>query len=192
MNRRCFLLGAIATCALLAAGCGGNAPPTTFGDAIRITEETLYQLLVSPADQDATRNTRPDPPLLKKGTYETALIAVDAEGFVRVSRGALSTDATRELQTEVVKRLNERLEKRGFSARAVPFGTDVKGEARALLATLTPTTQEGGSPKDRAEGKAETYVLVRLTVTDPASGAVLRQRDYYSGSNVKKEGRRRS
>ena len=172
------------------AGCGRGIPAASFDDAVESTQNTLRDLLLGPPpERTATLPTRPDPPLLRKGGYETVLIATDAEGFARISQGSVSVKDIQEMQRRVVEGLDKELKERGFSARGVSFGADVRGEEKALLATLIPTTQEGGSPRERAEGKGKTFILIRLTLTDPKTGAILRQRDYYSGHNVKRSGR---
>lgn len=190
MKRREFLAMTGVGALLALTGCGRGLPAADFDDAVQITEETLLELLLgTPPDRDATRRTPPDPPLLKAGLYDTVLLSVDAEGFARVSKGSVSVEAGRELQRRVVDRLNQDLQKQGFSARGVPFGQRNRGAARTLRVILTPTTEEGGSPRERAEGKNPTYLLVRLTIEDPASGAIVRQRDYYSGRTVKRDAR---
>lgn len=170
---------------LPATGCGGSLPDVSFDDAREITRETLREMLLGEREASATRRTPPDPPLLRKGVYETVLVSADAAGFARVSGGAISTDAVRDAERGVVRDLNKDLAKRGFSARALPFGQTPGSGAGTLLATLTPTTEPGGSPRERAEGKNKTFVLVRLSIADATTGAVLRRIDYYSGRDVK-------
>lgn len=168
-------------------GCSRGIPPASFDDAVSITEGTLRDLLLGlPPERTATLSTPPDPPLLKTGVYETVLIAADAEGFARVSRGSVRAADVLELQSRVVEQLDRDLKKRGFRARGGAYGAAVRGEEKILVAALTPSTEVGGSPKDRAEGKEKTYILIRLTLTDPRTGAILRRQDYYSGRDVKK------
>jgi len=190
MTRRDFLriagAGAVLLAAVLSAtGCGGGLPDVSFDDAREITRQTLRELLLGQREESATRRTPPDPPLLRKGVYETVLLSADAAGFARISGGAISADAVREAERQIAGDLNKDLAKQGFSARTLPFGQRPEGAARTLLVTLTPTTEQGGSPRERAEGKNKTFVLVRLTVTDAAGGAVVRQMEYYSGRDVK-------
>ncbi len=190
MKRRDFV-GSLFGAGLLAlAGCGGGLPEADFEDAIRTTRGTLRDLLLGVEDTDVTRPVKPDPPLLKQGVYETVLIAADADAFARASQGSLNARDVQQMQRRVVEDLDKDLKRRGFSARNVPFGAGARGAEKALLATLTPITQEGGSPRERAEGKGRTYIVIRLTVTDPRTGAILSQRDYYSGHDVKPASRK--
>ena len=186
MLRAGMIAGPAAVFAL--AGCGRGVPSAGFGDVVELTEEALRDLLLGlPPERTATLAARPDPPLLKQGVYETVLLAADAEGFVRVSGGSVAAAAIRDVEKRVGERLDRQLKRRGFRASVVPFGPEAaQGSAeKALLATLTPATQETGSPRERAEGKGKTLVFVRLTITDPRTGTILSRRDYYSGRDVR-------
>lgn len=188
MNRRDFarVVGIVVLGGL--AGCGRPIPSADFEDAVALTKNVFRGLLLGSEERDVTAPTKPDPPLLRAGVYETVLIATDVDGFARVSQGSLPSEAVADVNRRVAEDLNRDLQRRNFGARAVVFGADVRNEQKALLATLTPTTQEGGSPRERAEGKGRTYILIRLTITDPKTGVLLSQRDYYSGRDVKREG----
>lgn len=170
--------------AAVAGGCGGGLADISFDDAREITRQSLREMLLG-VPETATRQTPPDPPLLRAGIYETLLLSADAEGFARVSKGAIGVGAVRDAERQLARDLDRDLKKRGFSARPLVFGQTPESAAKTLLAVLTPTTQEGGSPRERTEGKNKTFVLVRLTITDAATGAVLRRLDYYSGRDVK-------
>lgn len=183
-RRNLLRLGVTIALAALAGGCGSGLPDISFDDAREITRQTLHEALLG-APESATRRIPPEPPLLRAGVYETVLLSADAEGFARVSNGAINPRAVREAERRLARDLDRDLKKRGFSARAVVFGQAPKGEGKTLLAVLTPTTQQGGSPRERADGKNKTFVLVRLSITDAATGSVLRQLDYYSGRDVK-------
>ena len=99
-------------------------------------------------------------------------------------------------QVRVVRTLDRDLKKRGFAATGAAFDTPngtspIPSRSRnALLATLTPVTEPAGSPAERASGRARTILLIRLAVSDPATGKTLVQRDYYSGRDIPAERRR--
>jgi hypothetical protein len=162
----------------------------SFEDARELTRQTLREMLLGEREESATRRTPPDPPLLRKGVYETVLVSADAAGFARISRGSISAEVVREAERRIAGDLNKDLARQGFSVRALPFGQRPENTVRTLLATLTAATQEGGSPRERAEGKNKTFVLVRLSVSDAATQTVLRQIEYYSGRDVQSPARR--
>src|SRR5215218_6169116 len=141
MTRRDFLHIVGGAAVLLAPGCGGSLPDVSFDDAREITRQTLREALLGEREASATRRTPPDPPLLRKGVYETVLVSADAAGFAAVSGGAISAEAVREAERQIVRDLNKDLSKRGFSARALPLGQTPESAARTLRATLTPTTE---------------------------------------------------
>ena len=175
----------------LAAGCGRGGSRAAIADVAAMTEETLTDLLLGvPPERAATRTAPPDPPLLKRGVYETAIIAADAKGFAEVSRGTITADDIRALEKRVVEQVNKRLQGKGFSAEQASYPVGSVDRAKAVVVTLTPTTQEGGSPQDRAENRGRTYILVRLMVADPNTRVILAQRDYYSGQELRGQGRR--
>ncbi len=181
-----FSLGALAGC-----GRGGSGRPAALAEAVDNTTQTLRDLLLGiPPERQGTSATRPDPPLLTPGGYQEVVLAADAEGFARESRGAVSANAVRDLQVRVVRALDRDLKKRGFAATGAAFDTPggaspIPSRSRnALLATLAPITEPAGSPTERASGRARTILLIRLAITDPASGKALVQRDYYSGRDI--------
>ena len=184
MNRRLAIL-AIVFSALAAAGCrGGSAVRLT--DLAPITADTITRVLVGiPMEQRATQPTA-EAGVLKAEVYETAVITADAEAFAKVSRGTLSVRDIEALQNDVVNRVSDNLKAYRFKARGAKYPPMIS-EPRTLLATLTPTTEEAGSPADRAAGKGKTLILVRLTVTDPLTGAVLAERQYYSGTDARNQ-----
>lgn len=175
---------------VVAAGCGrGGGSRLASGDVAAITEEALTDLLLGvPPERAATMTAPADRPILKTGVYETVFIAADAKGFSEISRGAISEDDIRAVEQRVVEQVDKNLKRRGFSAERGSFPMGSVDREKALVATLTPTTQEGGSPQDRAENRGTTYVLVRLTVTDPKTREILAQRDYYSGHEMRGSG----
>ncbi len=194
--RRFFVAGAaiVFSAGALLAGCGrGSASgrPASLAEAVDNTTQTLRDLLLGvPPERQGTAGTRPDPPLLSAGSYQEVVIAADADGFARESRGAISANAVRDLQVRVVRALDRDLKKRGFAATGAAFDTPggvspVPSRSRnALLATLTPLTEPAGSPAERASGRAKTILLIRLAITDPATDKTLVQRDYYSGRDI--------
>lgn len=180
--------------AAAAAGCGrgGGASRVAIGDVAVITEEALTDLLLGvPPDRAVQMTAPPDKPILKSGVYETVFIAADAKAFSEISRGTISAEDIRAVEQRVVEQVDKNLKRRGFSAERGKFPMGEIDREKALVATLTPTTQEGGSPQDRAENRGTTYVLVRLTVTDPKTRTILAQRDYYSGQELRGPGRDR-
>ena len=191
-TRRRFALCVIA--ALCAAstlsGCGRTNPPVRVDDVVEMTEETLTDLLLGNGRNLPVTSTAPvDKPLMQKDVYETALIAADEQGFEKMSRGSLKAESIREIEARVVRTVNKNIAPKGFAARLIAFPPppDVATQDKTLLVTLTPATQETGSPKDRAENKADRLILVRLLVTDPRTGATLAERDYYSGADVRRD-----
>jgi hypothetical protein len=188
MTRHQFLSSFVAASAVvMAAGCGRGLPDATFDDARALTYDTLRVLLLGrPEADDATRRTPPDPPLLEKGKYEHVLLRADAEGFARVSRGSVSGEAVRDVEKRVAEDLRKDLSKRGFTVDVAPATNAPAAAApQTLLVSLTPVTQEGGSPRERAEGRNPVYILIRLTVTDAGSNNVVMVREFYSGRDVK-------
>lgn len=188
-----LFLGALAGC-----GRGGSGRPAALAEAVDNTTQTLRDLLLGiPPERQGTATIRPDPPLLSTSGYGEVVIAADAEGFARESRGAVSANAVRDLQVHVVRALDRDLKKRGFAATGAAFDTPgsaspVPSRSRnALLATLTPVTEPAGSPAERASGRARTILLIRLAVSDPATGKTLVQRDYYSGRDIPAAARER-
>jgi hypothetical protein len=92
------------------------------------------------------------------------------------------------MQYRVVDELRRNVQKRGrFTVEASPFPPTGTPE-KTLFATLTPHTEETGSPQDKARGKMRTMVLIRLTISNAKTGEVLRLRDYYSGADAKNPG----
>jgi hypothetical protein len=189
---------------LLGTGCGrqgGRGGGTvSLNEAVSNTERTLLDLLLGvPPERQGTSTTRPDPPLLARGGYERVVLSADAQSFALATRGAISPDGIRDLQERVVRTLDRNLQRRGFRAEGALFGPNLQktvasgpDQPKTLLVTLTPQTEQAGSPTERAQGRAATIVLIRLTITDPATGAMLVQRDYYSGAEVRgQQGRRR-
>jgi hypothetical protein len=195
LTRRALLptLLTAATLALpLVAGCGNSAPVIKVDDVVELTEDTLTETLLGPQDRSATDPVPRDRPLLRKGEYETVLIAADEKGFASLSKGALREDSVREITERVTRTVNKRVSKHGFKAKRISFpppGSAALPEERPIIATLVPVTQEAGSPQDKAQGKGRQMILVRLTVTDPKNGTILAARDYYSGTDVPINGR---
>jgi hypothetical protein len=188
-TRRSFLATALlaGVGAVAAAGCGRRLPQVALTDAADLASGALLEMLLGPPPDRATVLTAPpDPPLLRKGVYESVLIAADRDAFAAVSKGSLKTADIEAIQKRVVGDVDKVLKRRGFSAQEAPsFPPQVPADARMMLvATLTPVTEQGGSPAERASGKAAVLVLVRLAVTDPATGQTLRARDFYSGRDV--------
>ncbi len=187
MNRRQSIF--VFSAALLAAACGcrRSQPAIRMADAEYLTTETLTRVLLG--DPVSEQNLHPETaekPLLKTGTYERVVIAADAEGFAQTSRGGVRAKDIREVESRVVVNVDKQLRKQGFSAVGSTFPISGKPEPRTLYVTITPATEEAGSPQERAGGKNDTLVLVRLTVTDPQTGAVLARRDFYSGADVRR------
>jgi hypothetical protein len=127
----------------------------------------------------------PEPPLMQKGGYESVLVSTDTAGFSQESKGALSEQDLKAIETDVIKRTGLIFKRRGFTVSAISFPPHPDPTANALLATFTPTTEEGGSPTEKQTGKAPTFILIRLTVSDPKSGTVLRIREFYSGRDAR-------
>ncbi len=181
---RCLLLMTLLMGFAL-AGCKGSST-VRLADLAPLTSETITLLLVGiPPEQRATQPTA-EIGLLKPEVYETAVISADAEAFAKVSRGTLTVDDLEALQKNVVNRVSDNLKSYRFKARGAKY-PPVISEPRTLIIKLTPATEETGSPADRAAGKGKTMVLVHLIVTDPQTGAILAERQYYSGTNAKNQ-----
>lgn len=187
--RGLYLLLVVIAVLLAVAGCGRGGSRLAFGDVAATTEEALTDVLLGvPPERALTMTAPPDKPLLKLGVYDSVYIAADAKGFAEISRGAISESDIVALEQRVVEQVDRNLKRRGFRAERGTFPMGGIDRDRVLIATLTPTTQEGGSPQDRAENRGTTYVLVRLTVTDPKTRTVLARRDYFSGHEMRGPG----
>jgi len=175
-----------AAAALLLSGCSQRMPRVGLTDASDLAAGSLLEALLGPPSARAvTMTAPPEPALLKKGVFESVVVATDVPGFLAMSKGALKEQELRETEERVVKNVNDVLKRYGFSARAVPFPPPALAAGdKTLVATLTPQTEQGGSPAERATGTAPQLLLVRLTITDPATGQALRIRDFYSGRDV--------
>ena len=173
--------------ALLLTGCGGrSAYRATMADAAYLTESTLLELLLGPPEGERPTQTSPsDKPLLKRGLYEKVILTTDRDSFERLSKGSIRQDDLKSIEKTVTEDLTKILEKKQYAIRAVPFPPgDLTTEDKTLLVTLTPSTEEGGSPSERAAGRGATYILIRVTITDTKTGQSLRIRDFYSGRDV--------
>lgn len=185
MTRRIAVLTTIFM-ALVLVGCGKGGSTVRLSDLAPATSDTITVLLVGlPPEQRATRTTV-EPALMKADVYETAVISADAEGFATASRGRLTVRDIETMQKDVVNRVSENLKPHRFKAQGAKYPATVS-EPKTLLLTLTPVTQETGSPEERAAGKGKTLVLVHLKITDPLTGAVLAERQYYSGTDAKNQ-----
>ncbi len=168
------------------SGCSSGPPAVSLTDLTDITVDTLTDLMLGPPEV-ATRTAPTDPPLLKKGEKESLVVAADVAAFAALSRGAIPEKALSSARKNAVRLLNQRLEKRGFSAtESTAFPPAKPADARSLVATLVPLLESAGSPEEKATGRGRQLVLIRLTITDPVTGETLRQRDYYSGKDVQR------
>ncbi|MBC8104109.1 MAG: hypothetical protein H7Z41_16165 [Cytophagales bacterium] len=165
-------------------GCSSSAPSVALSDMTEITVDALTDLVLGPPE-DPTRTTPTDPPLLRKGKNDRVVVAADTAAFAAISRGAIPENALKSARKDVVRSLDRRLNKKGFAAvESTEFPPARPTDGRTLVATLTPVLEGAGSPQDRAMGRDRQLVLIRLTITDPATGETLKQRDYYSGKDV--------
>ncbi|MBC8134944.1 MAG: hypothetical protein H8F28_03545 [Fibrella sp.] len=181
------LLTVFALLPLLVVGCGGRSiPKVALADVAALATDALLGTLLGPSsERRVTMMAKPEPPLLQKGGMESVALSTDYEGFVRVSKGALSEKDLQTIEAEVIRGSSDVLKKQGFSINSLPFPPKVDpATEKTLVATFTPVTEEGGSPEDKRLGRGKTYVLIRLTVTDPRTGTALRIRDFYSGRDA--------
>ncbi|MES2461663.1 MAG: hypothetical protein V4671_13850 [Armatimonadota bacterium] len=177
-----LLLGSV----LGTAGCSSRPPAVSLTDLTEITVDSLTNLVLGPPDMP-TRTALTDPPLLKKGEKESVIIAADIAAFAAVSRGAIPEKALTSARKDVVRLLDRRLKDQGFSAtESTVFPPAKPADNNTLVATLVPVLESAGSPEEKAAGRGRQLVLIRLSVTDPLTGEMLRQRDYYSGRDVKR------
>jgi hypothetical protein len=180
MKRMLWLLAV----AFLVGGCGKGNSDVRVSELVTFTSDAITGLLIGPSSKDAlSGNAQPDKPLLEHGKYEYALISADAVGFQDVSRGALTQDKMKDLGSRIVAEVNKRLKPVGYSATGAPF-PPATNDDKTLLVTLVPAMAPSGSVADRAKGEGRNMVLVRLTVTDPKTNAILAQRLYYSGADT--------
>jgi hypothetical protein len=187
---RLWKLGLVGIAALLfLSGCGGHSEQIMrVDDAVEATEDALTTLLLGPPP-DPTSLAPLDKPLLVKGTHDTVYIAIDEPGFVGISHGTFKPENLHEIEERVVKTINANIKRKGFSAQATsyPVPSDLSQQPHALIATLLPSTEDTGSPQDHARGRNKQLVIIRLIVSDAATGAVLAERDYYSGADVHRD-----
>lgn len=149
------------------------------------TDAVVGTVLGPDPERRASMMAKPEPALLQKGGMEKVVLATDIAGFVRVSKGALSEKDLQQIEAEVVRSSGEVFKKQGFTIDTTPFPPKVDpATEQTLVATFTPETETGGSPEDKRLGRGKTYVLIRLTVTDPRTGTALRIRDFYSGRDA--------
>lgn len=182
-------LGVLLFCTTLGiAGCSGGPPAVSLTDMTDITVDTLTDLVLGPPD-NPTRTAVTDPPLLKIGEKECIVVAADIAAFAALSKGAIPEKALSSARKNVVRVLNQRLEKKGFSAvESTTFPPAKPTNNKTLVATLVPVLETAGSPQEKATGRERQLVLIRLSITDPFNGEMLRQRDYYSGKDVQRPG----
>lgn len=182
-SRRLLLFAA----PLLLAGCAqGGASRIAQSDVALLATDALLVALLGPAENRKPVSDTGEPPLLVKGAKETVVLATDYAAFVREGRGAFTESDIKTLEAEVVKITGKILEKEGFTLQTAPLGATVPDTAAAktLRAMFTPATETGGSPIDRRTGRNRSLLLIRLTITDPATQEVLRIREFYSGRDV--------
>lgn len=187
LSRRAALtsLTTVLLCGAL-GGCSGGAPSVSMTDMTDMTVDTLTDLVLGPP-YSPTRSAPVDPPLLKKGEKETVIVSADVAGFAALSKGAIPEKALSGARKTVVKTLNQRLEKKGFSAtESTIYPPPKPTDTKTLVATLMPILESAGSPQEKATGRGRQLVLIRLSITDPVTGETLRQRDYYSGKDVQR------
>ncbi len=186
-RRRFLALLAIAPALL--AGCAGR-PSERVGldDVASLASEALLGTLLGPSpEKRVTMMAPPEPPLLVKGVAENVLLSTDYADFARASKKALSEKDVKAVEADVLRTSGAVLKKRGFAIGLLSYPPVVDPAAQnTLVATLTPVTEEGGSPDEKRNGRGRTYVLIRLTITDPRTNTVLRVRDFYSGREAGK------
>jgi len=189
ISRRQLLLTGIALLSVaVVTGCGHDGgDKVDLADVADLASETLVGTLIGPRPQEqSTGLGTPEPPLLQKGSYESVQLATDTASFAHESKGALSEQDLKAIETDVVKRTSQIFKKQGFTITSIPFPPKPDLTTNSLLATFTPATEEGGSPEDKKAGKAPTFVLIRLTVSDPKTNTVLRVREFYSGRDARR------
>lgn len=172
---------------LMLWGCGGRSiPKVALADVAALATDALLGTVLGPtSDRRVTMMAKPEPALLQKAGMENVMLSTDYDGFVRVSKGALSEKDLRLIEAEVIRTSGEVLKKQGFSINTQPFPPKADPALeKTLFATFTPVTEEGGSPEDKRLGRGKTYVLIRLTVIDSRTGKELRIRDFYSGRDA--------
>lgn len=184
LSRRQFALLALSP--LLLAGCArGAAQKIALEDVSALATDALLVALLGPAENRMPFVGTPEPPLLVKGGKETVTLVTDYAAFVRESRGAFGEADVKALETDVAKRTAKILQEEGFTLNTASLGTvPPTDSAKTLIATFTPATESGGSPEDKRAGRSRSLLLIRLTVSDPATKTVLRIREFYSGRDV--------
>jgi hypothetical protein len=187
--RRFWILTAAAALVAL-FGCGRSAPRLSPDSVTALTVETLLEALVGPPPERRNPTVPIDPPLLKKGKRESVHLAVDTAGFAAMGRGVFPEKEVIAVERRVVEDTGRALRRFGFTIAAVPYPPPAAGAPEIVTATLTPRTEDAGSPQERAQGKGRTLLLVRLTIVDSA-GETLAIRDYFSGREIERGGERR-
>lgn len=188
VSRRLFV--AFLAAPLLLAGCSRRIQSVTMADASGLATDALLNVLLGTPPSRRSVITKPEAPLLEKGVYDNVVLTTDEPGFVRVGKGAISEKDIQSVEKEVVRLTSGYFKSqdapiKDFTISAAPYPLDnASVPDKTLVATFTPETEEGGSPEDRRRGKGKTFVLFRLTVTNPRTGAVLRVREFYSGRDA--------
>jgi hypothetical protein len=167
-------------------GCRKQAVSARLSDAEFLTRETLLQVLLGDPVQAGSLHQTGEKGLLQTGKYERVIVAADADGFARMSRGSVGAQTIRDMENRVVADVDKRLRKEGFEAAptSYPVGTRL-AVPRTLFAIITPHIEAVGSPQERSQNKHAALILVRLTVSDARTGNILACRDFYSGADVR-------
>lgn len=175
----------LALLAVFCAGCARGSRVRASQIAV-VTSDALVEVLtgIGPEGPGGIPIAPSDPPLLRRGGVERAVVAVDVDAFVRMARGAVSERQFQEIARQVVERADQRLRRLGFQATLGAFPAEAAPDALAVA--LEPTTQETGSPQERAGGRARVLLLVRLTVR-VAAGEIRARRDFFSGIELRPE-----
>ncbi len=177
---------ALAASPLLLAGCAkGGAQRIALRDVSLLATDALLVALLGPPENRMPAMGTPEPPLLVKGAKDTVILSTDYGAFVRESRGAFGEAEVKALEADVAKHTAEILLKEGFTLNAASLGVvPPANPAKTLLAVFTPAVESGGSPADKRAGLSRNLLLIRLTISDPATNTTLRVRDFYSGRDV--------
>jgi hypothetical protein len=144
-----------------------------------VTQETLRSVLLG-EDPNARfapiRDSRyADKPLLEKGIYENIYLLVDTEEFVKISKGSVDKGEVEAVRKNILASLKKPLEKRGFTIITTP------DTPKTLRIFLSPVLQESVSKRP----DKTSLILVKMTIIDAQTGAILTERSYYSGQDVK-------
>lgn len=177
MNRQTLLLGAF----FLLAGCRGSKGGPNLDTMVQTMAAQLADTLVPPPSRSLSAPS--DPPLLGTGGKTRVILTANEPEFVTLIGNKTTPKDVRMVVKKVSDELNRTRQRRQWMSVAAEFPAAVSetDASTSLLATLSPFTLVTGGPEDKAKGKSQTLLMVRLVITDAKTGQTLAQREFFSG-----------